>query len=93
MMWNMKPIFILLTILSLIVPPSPLFAGRDKAKSSGREGYLKKDRLSDDRINIHNMDGSKEGYLKQDRLFKDRMNKGRHHDIEALVRDRMHLIG
>jgi hypothetical protein len=31
----MKPIFILLTILTLIIPPSPLFSGKHKAKSSG----------------------------------------------------------
>jgi len=66
----MKPIFILLTILAFIIPPSPILAGKDKGKSSGQVGYLKKDRLSKDCINIHNIDGSKKGYLKQDRLSK-----------------------
>ncbi len=42
--------------------------------SGDRTGYLKRDPLFKNRVNIHDRSGSVDGYLKKDPLFRNRVN-------------------
>ena len=70
----MKLIFYFSVVLTLLIPSPFLYADRNETNKSGQSGYLRKDRLFEDRTNIYNENGRQKGYLKPDNLFKDRVN-------------------
>ena len=62
-------------LCGLILASSPCFAsGKGSSQSSGRSGYLKKDPISENRVNIYDKNGSLEGYTKKDPISDDRWN-------------------
>ena len=69
----MRVPFILSVVFIFLVSSTPSFSDSDKPKKPGRDGYLKRDSLDEDRISIYDRGGSSKGYLKGDSIFKDRM--------------------
>ena len=69
----MRALIIFSAIFIFLASSTPSFSGGDKLRRPGRDGYLKRDSLDEDRINIYDRGGSSKGYLKGDNIFKDRM--------------------
>jgi hypothetical protein len=62
-------------LCGLLLASSPCFAGgKGSPQSSGRSGYLKKDPISENRVNIYDKRGRQDDYLKQDPVLENRTN-------------------
>jgi len=48
--------------------------GKGSSQPSGRSGYLKKDPISENRVNIYDKNGSLEGYTQKDPISADKWN-------------------